>query len=344
VQDTNGTDDAADRWREQFTRADGLAAAAPEQERRRRGRQFEQILHGMLAEAGLEPRIRFRPVGEEIDGSFFHRGRVLLLEAKWTRDPLPASSIYQFRGKVEGKVVGTIGVFISMGGFSPDSVDALIAGKVINTILFDGDDMRAIAAGQVSFSAALDRKLRAAAENGTPHLPLRDPVSRQPLDLTPQADRPGLAAMVLVEGPFDALLVHAIADVLGPPAGQLQVIPAGGAFNLAALANAMHNAASDTPVIIIADGDGQPGAVRRRIETGLEALNPGSSGQTQILVLDPTFEEAVGILEGFAVGRRRVLELDRGLLRDKVRAANIRRLAQDNPQIQLLLHALSLDT
>lgn len=344
VEDSSRTDHAAGRWREQFTHVDGLSAAAPAEERRRRGRQFEQILHGMIAEAGLEPRIRFRPIGEEIDGSFFHRGRVFLLEAKWTQDPLPASSIYQFRGKVEGKLVGTIGVFISMGGFSPDAVNALIAGKVINTVLFDGDDMRSIAAGEISFPAALDRKLRAAAEDGTPFLPLRDPVTRQPLDLTPQAARPGLAAMVLVEGAFDARLVHAIADVLGPPAGQLEVIPAGGTFNLAALANAMHNAAGGTPVIIIADGDGQPEAVRHRIETSLNDLNPGTSAQTQILVLDPTFEEAVGILEGFTAGRRRVLELDRGLLRDKVRAANIRQLAQENPEIQILLGALGLDT
>ena len=87
----------------------------------------------MLAKAGMEPRIRFRPIGEEIDGSFIHRGRVILLEAKWTQGPLPASSIYQFRGKVEGKLIGTIGVFISMSGFSADAVHALVAGKVINT-------------------------------------------------------------------------------------------------------------------------------------------------------------------------------------------------------------------
>jgi hypothetical protein len=131
----------------------------------------------MLAEEGLAPRTNFRPDGEEVDGSFFHRGRVMLLEAKWTQGPQPASSIYEFRGKVEGKLVGTIGVFISMSGYSADAVNALVAGKVINTILFTGDDMRAVVAGQVSFADALDRKLRAAAEDGTPLSPLRDPVS-----------------------------------------------------------------------------------------------------------------------------------------------------------------------
>src|SRR6202011_1415515 len=97
---------------------------------------------------------------------FFYQGRVLLLEAKWTQDPQPASSIYQFRGKVEGKLIGTIGVFISMSGYSVAAVAALMAGKVINVILFNDDDMRAIASGQFSFGDALDRKLRDAAEYG----------------------------------------------------------------------------------------------------------------------------------------------------------------------------------
>jgi Restriction endonuclease len=342
MQDSSRADDAAGRWRDRFMRADRLKAGASVAERRTRGREFEQILGGMLAEADLAPRIRFRPVGEEIDGSFIHRGRVLLLEAKWTQDPLPASSIYQFRGKVEGKLVGTIGVFISVGGFSPDAVNALVAGKVINTILFDGDDIRAVVAGQVDFASALDQKLRAAAEIGTPYLPLRDPVSGRPFDIALQAGGPGLT-MVVVEGPFDALLVHALADELGPAARQLEVLPAGGTFNLAALAGAMHAALTGSSVVVIADGDGQPQTVRRRIETGLEAVGSGASGQTEIMVFDPTFEEALGVLDGFAAGRRRVLELDRSLLRDRVRAADIRQLAQRDPEVRRLLQALGLD-
>jgi len=290
----------------------------------------------------LAPRIRYRPVGEEIDGSFFHRGKVMLLEAKWTQRPLPASSIYEFRGKVEGKLIGTIGVFISMSGFSADAVDALVAGKVINTILFDGDDMQAVAVGQIDFRVALDQKLRAAAESGTPYLPLRDPVSGRPFDIADQATGRSATTMVLVEGSFDALLIHALADELGPAAHQLEVLPAGGTFNLPVLANTVH-AVSSNPVVIIADGDGQPQAVRSRIETGLDTAGPGGSRQASILVFEPTFEEALGVLEGFAVGRRRVLQLDRGLLRKRVRAANIRQLAVKNPEVQRLLRALGLD-
>jgi hypothetical protein len=343
VQDSSRAEQPGNFWRDSFTHADQMGEAASADEKRKRGRDFERILYGMLAEADLAPRIRYRPVGEEIDGSFFHRGKVMLLEAKWTQDPLPASSIYQFRGKIEGKLIGTIGVFISMSGFSANAVDALVAGKVINTILFDGDDMRTVAAGQIDFPSALDQKLRAAAESGTPYLPLRDPVSGRPSDIAHETAGPSPSTTVLVEGSFDALLLHALADELGPATRQLEVLPAGGTFNLAALASAMH-AVSSNPVVIIADGDGQPQAVRRRIETGLDTADLGGAGQISLLVFEPTLEEALGVLEGFSVGRRRVLKLDRGLLREKVRAANIRQLALRNPEVQRLLRALGLDS
>jgi hypothetical protein len=325
-----GMENLAAVWRDLFTSADGLGPTASAEEKRGRGRQFERILLGMLAEAGLEPRIRFRPVGEEIDGSFFHRGRVLLLEAKWTGDPQPASSIYQFRGKVDGKLVGTIGVFTSMTGYSKDAVDALIGGKVLNIILFNDDDMRAIDEGQTGFAEALDRKLRDAAEAGTPFSPLRDPASGRTLDRLYGSGGP---RAVIVEGPFDAALVHALADVLGESSYQLQVAPAGGMSNLAALASAANSAGWADSALIIADGDGHP---------DLASRSPGLPQQTDIVVLDPSFEEALGI-EDASPETRRGLERDRRLLRDKVRAAGVRQAAGLNRDLRQLLRGLGLD-
>lgn len=335
-------DDAGNGWTDLFRRLDQLQATATAEQRRRRGREFEQVLYRMLVEAELAPRIRFRPIGEEIDGSFVHEGRVILLEAKWTQEPLPASSIYQFRGKVEGKLVGTIGVFISMSGFSANAVDALVAGKVINTILFDGDDMRAIAAGQVDFAAALDRKLRAAAETGTPYVPLQDPVSRRPVDIAEQAASRGRTKTVVVEGRFDALLVHALNDELGPSAYQLEVLLAGGTFNLPTLASAAHGVGGE-PVVIIADSDGQPGALRHWIQNSLAAASSEAASQTQVFVFEPTFEAALGIQDGIAIGQREITELDRVRLDEKVRAANVRRIAEKNREVKKLLRALGLD-
>src|SRR5450759_337008 len=97
---------------------------ASAQERRKAGLEFEELLNALLDQEGLNPRTRYRPKGEEIDGSFVLESRVFLLEAKWHTKPLPASAIYAFRGKVEGKLSGTLGVFISGSGYSSHAVDA----------------------------------------------------------------------------------------------------------------------------------------------------------------------------------------------------------------------------
>jgi hypothetical protein len=182
--------------------------------------------------------------------------------------------------------------------------------------------------------------LRAAAESGTPFLPLRDPVSGRLVQVADREVGVRPTRMVIVEGHFDALLVHALADELGPSTYQLEVLPAGGVSNLAALANAAGDSES---VIIVADGDGNPEAVQRRIERSLDSLSLGTVSQGSIFVLDPTLEEALGILKGFAEGRRRVLELDRGLLRSRVRNADIPHVAGNNREVQRLLAALGLD-
>src|SRR4051812_24531172 len=106
-------------------------------EARKRGYEFERILYSLLENETLEPSASYKPIGEQIDGSFFYWGQTFLLEAKWHRDPLPVSSIYSFKGKVDGKFHTSSGVFISMGGYSDDVSDALRFGKTLNILLFD---------------------------------------------------------------------------------------------------------------------------------------------------------------------------------------------------------------
>ncbi|WP_440800685.1 hypothetical protein [Pseudomonas syringae] len=77
----------------------------------KRGRDFELVLNKFLSDEDMEPRTNMRPTGEEIDGSFAMGDRFFLLEAKWHADPIPASSLYAFKGKVDGKLIGTIGAF-----------------------------------------------------------------------------------------------------------------------------------------------------------------------------------------------------------------------------------------
>ncbi|MBE0344273.1 hypothetical protein E4V51_31395, partial [Paenibacillus sp. 28ISP30-2] len=96
---------------------------------------------------------------------------IYILEAKWHAEPLPASTLYQFKGKVEGKLAGTIGIFISMSGYAEDAVDALVLGKTLNIILFDKRDLDAAISRNIGFTNVLKLKLRKAAEEGAIYFP-----------------------------------------------------------------------------------------------------------------------------------------------------------------------------
>lgn len=133
-----------------------------------RGHNFETLFNAFLDHEKMEPRLRYRPDGEELDGSFFAFEQHFLLELKWHEKPIEASALYAFKGKVDGKLIGTIGIFISMSGYSKDAVDALIKGKELNIILFDNKDIDFALSN--SFANLLKAKLRAAADEGNLYL------------------------------------------------------------------------------------------------------------------------------------------------------------------------------
>jgi hypothetical protein len=139
----------------------------------RRGKALEDILYQLLELEELEPRRSFRPKGEELDGSFVLDGRVFLVEAKWKSRVMAASDLYQLSAKVAGKLVGTLGVFFSISGYSRDAGDALVMGKRCEVILFTGGDLKVILEGEKTLKEGLRLKLRAAAETGLPLLELR---------------------------------------------------------------------------------------------------------------------------------------------------------------------------
>jgi 5S rRNA maturation endonuclease (ribonuclease M5) len=327
LRDTRGH---GDDWRTRFAQLDALPPSSDDISKQQRGRDFERVLHYMFDEAGMAPRKGFRPQGEEIDGSFLFHGRPMLFEAKWTNDPIPASTLYQFRGKLDGKLIGTIGLFISMGGYSKDAVDALIAGKSLNLILFDGDDMRALANSQTfGIEAAINLKLRAAAEEGTPLMPLHGLVAPSPSMIQ--------SPVLIVEGSYDAQILHALIE-RAENTRSPTVLPAGGRLNLPLVALALLNQRSvGTKLGILADGDGKAAKVRKRIENTLADAGLPPNVDIEILVVDPNLESALGLVNESSPTRPSVHTLD-----DVLRDLDLSKLAANNDDLTLLLRLLGL--
>lgn len=131
-----------------------------------RGRLLEALLHDLLAYEALSPQRRQKPVGEEVDLTFTDGHRHFLVEVKWAKK-LSASDVFAFRGKLEGKLAGTLGVFVFVGGqFSASALSAMSWGRQINTVLFDGTDLAFALSPDYSFRHILDVKLRRAASLG----------------------------------------------------------------------------------------------------------------------------------------------------------------------------------
>ncbi len=243
--------------------------------KRNRGRYFEKLINSLFQIEGLNPNSNFRPNGEEIDGSFVLGETVFLFEAKWHKAEIPASSIYQFKGKVDGKLVGTIGIFISMSGFSSEAIDALTYGKSINIILFDKADFTTCINENDGFKKVLQKKIRIATEKGTVFFPVNSiAVSSEPTTTIPkvtitQTNTNFLTAdmtteihydlVFIVEGNSDQRIIASFAEKIFQTTNkrkEINIIIAAGKFSIAKFANSIQDLLDDkTKLVLVADSD-----------------------------------------------------------------------------------------
>lgn len=139
---------------------------AADGDRQAAGLALEDLLNDLFRLFDLEPRQPFRVTGEQIDGSFLLDYETYLVEAKWTKEPVPESDLLVFKGKVEGKSAFTRGVFISLNNATDAAREAITRGKQVTFFLVDGYDLTAVLEGQVDLPTLLRLKLRKLTEEG----------------------------------------------------------------------------------------------------------------------------------------------------------------------------------
>lgn len=241
----------------------------------KRGRAFERILNGMLSKEEMEPRTSMRPSGEEIDGSFAIGENFYLLEAKWHSSPIPASSLYAFKGKVDGKITGTVGVFFSMSDYSKEAVDALLYGKELNLILFGHDDLILIEEGKIKLREAMRAKRRYAANYGQPFYPLKTYLSelKSSVEETAAQDQ-GDSWSILVEGESDVGAIEILLKRCGINSRH-SVLAAGGQLAVAQLAEHLMSAKRQNIVAIVtpmSDAELQQEQLSKLMDLGVEVV------------------------------------------------------------------------
>jgi hypothetical protein len=134
-----------------------------------RGFELEKVMYDLFELFDLDPKASFRNTGEQIDGAFALDGTEYLFEAKWQQELVNAAILDGFASKVRRKLENTLGVFLSINGFSADGVAAHSAGGAV-ILLMDGSDLMAVFEERIDFVSLLLRKKRHAAQTGSIYL------------------------------------------------------------------------------------------------------------------------------------------------------------------------------
>lgn len=145
-----------------------ITALAPQA----RGYAFEGFLKDLFNAFGLAAQEPFRLRGEQIDGSFQLGNEIYLVEAKWQGQPIGVAELHTFHGKIEQKAAWTRGLFVSNSTFTEDGLVAFGRGRRV--ICMDGLDLYEMLDRELPLTQVLERKVRRAAETGSPFVRVRD--------------------------------------------------------------------------------------------------------------------------------------------------------------------------
>ena len=127
-----------------------------------RGFLFETFLYDLFRLSDIDIKKSYKTSGEQIDGAFTCNNQDYLLEAKWVDKQIPKSTLYEFQGKVSNKLENTLGIFISVNGFSEECKSI----SKSNIILFDYCDILLVLDNRISLRDLIYRKKQHASRTG----------------------------------------------------------------------------------------------------------------------------------------------------------------------------------
>jgi len=130
-----------------------------------RGFQLEKLLNELFLLFDLSPKASFKITGEQIDGAFTYDSTDFLLEPKWQKVQITASDLYAFGGKIVNKLKNTLGLYVSIDGFSQAGIDTNNP-LTKQMILMDGQDLMLILDGRIRLTDLILIKRQHASQTG----------------------------------------------------------------------------------------------------------------------------------------------------------------------------------
>lgn len=135
------------------------------------GYGFQDWVYDLLDFCEIQNRRPFMSSGRQIDGSLTFDGTTYLVELKFTARQADAPDIDSLRSKVGDKADNTMGIMISISGYSRVAIEQA-SGRKTTLLLFDASHLYLFLSGVLSFGDIVSRVRRHASQTGEAYLPV----------------------------------------------------------------------------------------------------------------------------------------------------------------------------
>jgi Restriction endonuclease len=129
---------------EEYGRLTRLEGHSPQS----RGQRLNGVVADLLRRHSIEAAENVSGAGE-LDATFSVGGRRFIVEAKWEQSPTATGAIAKLQKRVRQRLQGTIGLFVSMSGYTPAAIADVKDGDRLEVLLLDRSHLEAMLSGFV---------------------------------------------------------------------------------------------------------------------------------------------------------------------------------------------------
>jgi Holliday junction resolvase-like predicted endonuclease len=143
-----------------------------------RGTELNRLIADGLDCYGIRANASARQGYGEIDVTFAVEGTRFVLEAKWEQDKTDTGKISKLKTRVEQRLTNTVGVFMSMAGYSPEAIRDVNIGRRLEVLLIDRSHLEAMISGVVPPTELFGLLIDKASYEGRPYYALEELLPR----------------------------------------------------------------------------------------------------------------------------------------------------------------------
>jgi hypothetical protein len=133
------------------------------------GYDFQDWFYDLLDFSEIQNRKPYVSNGRQIDGSLTLDGTTYLVELKFTTGQSAATDIDSLRAKVDDKADNTMGIMVSISGYSSTAIKGA-SGRQTKLMLLDAMHLYLFLSGSISFSEIVSRARRHVSQTGEAYL------------------------------------------------------------------------------------------------------------------------------------------------------------------------------